>query len=71
MPFCPQSAPFFTSWHSTCSTAYPARKTTNHPERSAITNDKLSNDILSMLAAALAAGLCAAIDYVLEEETDG
>ena len=31
---------------------------------------ELGSDILSLLAAAVAAGLCAAIDYILEEETD-
>ena len=38
-----------------------------------IPNDKLNtpaDDMLNIMLAALAAGLCAAIDYVLEEEKD-
>jgi len=47
------------------------RKSLNHLKRSWITNDKLNllrDNILGIVLAALAAGLCAAIDYLIGEE---
>ena len=58
------------SWRSCCS-AMSAAPEKHKFKRRLIPNDKLNfpaDDMLNIMLAALAAGLCAAIDYVLEEE---